>query len=74
MKIKYNVLGHRHIYITMRSDVDEMRQKMNNYDFLTVVIQEQDGSLFPVGIVREKDIRKKGSALSHFEISAISKR
>lgn len=60
MKIKYSVLGHRHVYLTMRSDVDDMREKMENFDFLTVVIHEQDGSLFPVGIVRDKDIREKG--------------
>ena len=58
LSIKYKVLGFPYVYITLRSDVDEMRQKMQNYDFLTVVIHEQDGSLFPVGIVREKDLRK----------------
>lgn len=58
--IKYKVLGLPYIYITLRSDVDEMRQKMQNYDFLTVVIHEQDGSLFPVGIVRARDLRENG--------------
>jgi hypothetical protein len=58
LSIKYHVLKMPYIYITLRSDVDEMRQKMQNYDFLTVVIHEQDGSLFPVGIVRAQDLRK----------------
>jgi hypothetical protein len=60
INIKYKVLGLPYIYITLRSDVDEMRQKMQNYDFLTVVIHEQDGSLFPVGIVRARDLRQNG--------------
>ena len=58
MSIKYKVLGVPKVFITLRSDVEEIRQKMQNYDFLTVVIYEQDGSLFPVGIVRERDLRK----------------
>lgn len=57
--IKHKVLNLPSTYITLRSDVDEMRYKMQNYDFLTVVIQEQgDSSLFPVGIVRASDLRK----------------
>lgn len=60
LNIKYKVLGLPYVYITLRSDVEEMRQKMQNYDFLTVVIHEQDNSLFPVGIVRERNLREKG--------------
>jgi hypothetical protein len=60
LSIKYKVLGMPYTYITLRSDVDEMRQKMQNHDFLTVVIYEQDGSLFPVGIVRARDLREQG--------------
>lgn len=58
--IKHLVLGLPHVYITLRSDVDEVRHKMQDYDFLTVVIHEQDGSLFPVGIVRARDLRESG--------------
>lgn len=58
--IKHRVLKLPHLYLTLRSDVEEMRQKMQNYDFLTVIIHEQDGSLFPVGIVRAVDLRKQG--------------
>lgn len=60
LSIKYKVLGMPYTYITLRSDVDEMRQKMQNHDFLTVVIYEQDGSLFPVGIVLARDLREQG--------------
>ena len=58
--IKHHVLGLPSVYITLRSDVDEIRLKIQNYDFLTVVINEQDGSLFPVGVVRERDLRRSG--------------
>lgn len=58
LEIKYKVLGLPLLYTTLRSDVDEIRYKMQNYDFLTVVIQEQDNSLFPVGVVRANDLRK----------------
>lgn len=58
MSIKHNVLGQSPLYITLRSDVDEMRVKIKNYDYLTVVIQNHDGSLFPLGIVRAIDLRK----------------
>ncbi len=58
--IKHLVLGLPHVYVTLRSDVEEVRHKMQDYDFLTVVIHEQDGSLFPVGIVRARDLRESG--------------
>lgn len=58
LAIKYRVLNISPDYITLRSDVDEMRQKMQHYDYLTVIIPEQDGSLFPVGIVRKTDLNK----------------
>lgn len=60
LKIKYKVLNFPYTYITLRSDVNEMRQKMQNHDFLTVVIHENDGSLFPVGVVRARDLREQG--------------
>lgn len=56
--IKHQVLDIPHTYVSLNSDVEEIRQKMQNYDFLTVVIPEQDGSLFPVGIVRASDLRR----------------
>ncbi|MFI0434146.1 MAG: hypothetical protein ACH350_00270 [Parachlamydiaceae bacterium] len=60
LKIKYEVLNFPYTYLTLGSDVNEMRQKMQNHDFLTVVIHESDGSLFPVGVVRAEDLREQG--------------
>lgn len=56
--IKHDVLKIPPLYLTLQSDVDEIKRKMQDEDFLTVVIQEHDNTLFPVGIVREKDLRK----------------
>ncbi|MDP1881231.1 MAG: hypothetical protein Q8K60_09870 [Parachlamydiaceae bacterium] len=58
--IKYKVLAKPNHIINLDSDVDEMRYKMQNYNYLTVVIREQDNSLFPVGVVRVNDLRETG--------------
>lgn len=59
LNIKHHVLNLPKVYLTLRSDVDEIQQKIQDHDFLTVIIHEQDGALFPVGIVREHDLRNK---------------
>lgn len=58
MDIKHKVLGLPSIFITLRSDIDEMRVKLKNYDYLTVVVQGHDNSFFPLGVVRAVDLRK----------------
>lgn len=58
LNIKHKVLNYPFLYVTLRSDVEEMKQKMQNYDFLTVVVSEEDGSLYPVGVVNAADLRK----------------
>lgn len=45
-------------YITLNSDVEEIRLKMKNYDYLTVVISEENDKLFPVGVVWDDDLYK----------------
>lgn len=55
--IKYEVLSMPHLYITLHSDIDEIRQKMESNEFLTVVIHEQSGALFPVGVVWDETLR-----------------
>jgi hypothetical protein len=59
MKIKEKVLKITSPYLSMKSDVEEIRQKMRHYNSLTVVIPEQGGRLFPVGIVKASDLRKE---------------
>jgi len=58
LEVKENVLERPSIFITLKSDVDEMRSKINHYDHLTVVVSEGEGRWFPVGIVQEDDLRE----------------
>lgn len=57
MAIKHKVLGQSPQYITLRSDVEEIRTKMKNYTHLTVVIPEKEGKWFAVGMVKASDLR-----------------
>ncbi len=54
---KTYVLGIPSQFITLKSDVDEIRTKMNNLEYLTVVIPEDD-NWFPVGVVYANDIKR----------------
>lgn len=58
IKIKTDVLGKTLHYLTRRNVVEEIRLKMENYDYLTVAIPEKNQALYPVGIVWAKDLRK----------------
>lgn len=58
IQIKSRVLGKTLHYITLRSDVEDIRLKMSNYTYLTVVIPEKNGKFVPVGIVWAHELRK----------------
>ncbi|MCE5293563.1 MAG: hypothetical protein LLF94_02980, partial [Chlamydiales bacterium] len=58
LAIKDRVLGISSQFITLSSDVEEIRTKMNNLDYLTVAIPEEDGNWFPVGVVYANDIKR----------------
>ncbi len=58
MLIKEMVLKIASPYLTMKNDVDEIKEKMRNYNSLTVVIPEAGGRLFPVGVVKASELRK----------------
>ncbi len=58
LQIRDQVLGQPSLYVTLKSDIEEMRNKIGSYDFLPVVISEEEGQLFPVGIVRATDLKK----------------
>ena len=59
MEIKHRILGKKPEYMVLKSDVEELKTKMKNLDYLTIVIPEGDGKLHPVGIVRAVDLRKE---------------
>ncbi len=66
LRIKHEVLNIAQTYLTMQSDVEEMRFKMESHDFLTVVIPEMGGQLFPVGIIRSADVARNSLATVTF--------
>lgn len=51
MYIKSKVFGLTSEAITMWNDVEDIRIKIKNQEYLTVVIQEENDSLFPIGVV-----------------------
>lgn len=58
MNIKNTVLEYSSTYLTMRSDVEDIRIKIKNYEYLTVVVPQENGKLFPIGVVWASDLRK----------------
>jgi hypothetical protein len=58
LEIKEKVLSHPLQFVTLKSDVDEIRSKIGNLDYVTVVVPEGDGNWFPVGVIHASDLRK----------------
>ncbi len=58
LKVKNLVYGHSPNFVTVRDDVEEIKNKMDAYQHLTVVYPEKD-HLFPVGIIFAEELRKK---------------
>lgn len=58
MKIKEIVLKTPHAFVTLKSDVDEMRSKIDHFDHLTVVVQERADKFFPIGVVHADDLHQ----------------
>lgn len=58
MLIKSKVLGKTLHYITLRNTVEDILLKIGPYDYLTVVIQEENHHLYPVGVVWTDELRK----------------
>lgn len=58
LAIKKIVLEYVPTFLTLKSDVDEMRSKMGHFDHLTVVVSEGDNEWYPVGVVYADDLRK----------------
>jgi nanoRNase/pAp phosphatase (c-di-AMP/oligoRNAs hydrolase) len=58
LKTKCEVFGHHPTTVTTRSDVEEIRNKMDAYSYVTVVHAEGE-KLFPVGVIQAADVRKE---------------
>lgn len=59
MHIKRKVFDSTPEVITMRSHVEDIRIRMKNKEYLTVVIPEEGNKLFPVGIVWADALQKQ---------------
>src|SRR3989344_2030657 len=58
LKTKKEVFGIHPTFVTVRSDVEEIRQKLGSQLSLTVVYPDQS-KLFPMGIIQARDLRKR---------------
>lgn len=57
MKTKSEVFDHHPTYVSVRTDVEEIRHKMASYPYLAVTYPDQ-GKLYPVGVIAASDLRK----------------
>lgn len=59
IQVKEKVLDFMPQFVTLRADVDEIRTKIANFEHITVVIPEGNGtSWFPVGVIHANDLRR----------------
>ncbi|SCA62597.1 hypothetical protein SCG7086_AB_00400 [Chlamydiales bacterium SCGC AG-110-P3] len=56
--IKHNVLHRPQNFLSLSDDVEEIRRKLGDHHYATVVIPEEKNQLFPVGIVDAEDLRR----------------
>ncbi|MBI3211818.1 MAG: DHH family phosphoesterase, partial [Simkania negevensis] len=59
LKIKTDVFGFAPQYLTHRTDIEEIRSKMDSYSYLTVNHTEIDGKKVPIGVVHASEIQKE---------------
>ncbi|MBX7066791.1 MAG: hypothetical protein K1X28_06135 [Parachlamydiales bacterium] len=57
LETKYKVFGRHPNTVTTRSEVEEIRNKMGPYSYLTVVYPDRD-KMYPVGVVQAAYLRK----------------
>ncbi len=57
LKTKQEVFGRRPTFVTVRADVEEIREKMKDYPYLAVTYPDH-GRFFPVGVIQAADFRK----------------
>jgi len=58
MQIKRLVLGHPSEYILKDTDIEDIRFKIKNLDYLTVAVQDRNSKLFPLGVVWANHVRQ----------------
>jgi hypothetical protein len=58
LNIKTHVFGYAPQYVSPRADVDEIKSKMGNHPYLSVVSANREGKLIPWGIIHSQDLYK----------------
>lgn len=58
LSIKTEVFGYNPQYVSYRADVDEIKSKMGTYPYLSVVSNESNGKLVPLGIIHAHDLHR----------------
>ncbi len=58
VETKEKVLGVQPQHVVLKSDVDEVKSKIADFDHVTVVTVEGEKSLIPVGVIHAHDLRK----------------
>ncbi|MBN8217106.1 MAG: hypothetical protein J0L75_10735 [Spirochaetes bacterium] len=58
MQVKHEVLGFSPNYVTTRATIDEIRDKIHNYEHITVVFPTRSGKLLPVGTIHAEELEK----------------
>lgn len=57
LKTKFEVFGHQQNTVSVRSDVEEIKNKVAHYSYLTVTYPDKTSSS-PVGVIHAADLRK----------------
>lgn len=58
LDIKTKVFGYLPQIVSYRADVDEVKNKMGNYPYLTVTSTNDNGQMIPLGVVRARDLQQ----------------
>ncbi len=59
LRIKENVLGDFPNSLSPLADLEELKNKMGNYPYLTITLEDASGKLIPLGVVHASDIHKQ---------------
>ncbi len=58
LQVKTKVLGLQPHYINYRADLEEIKTKMDGFHYLTVTSSDENGKIFPIGVIQATDLFK----------------
>jgi len=59
LEVKEKVLQIPNVFLTLKSEVDEMRSKIAHFEYLPVIVTQEDGSHVCVGVVYASDLKRQ---------------